>query len=68
MKVVNTILRQWQIRTCSHHWVRARWDDGTYGLRCSRCMAAYTHTWDDIIGQETAGSAASAISNLHRAA
>lgn len=34
---------------CHHQWVRARWEDGTYGLRCSSCMKAYPHTWDDIL-------------------
>jgi len=49
MKLVETLLCDWQRWTCSHHWVRARWSDGSYGLRCSQCMKAYRHTWDEII-------------------
>lgn len=34
---------------CHHQWVRARWEDGSYGLRCSSCMKAYPTTWNDIL-------------------
>ncbi|HZT74313.1 MAG TPA: hypothetical protein VE996_11720 [Terriglobales bacterium] len=39
--------------TCSHHWVRARWADGSYGLRCASCMKPYPVTFDDLMEQQT---------------
>ncbi|HXE30650.1 MAG TPA: hypothetical protein VN515_02485 [Terriglobales bacterium] len=56
MKLVETLLSDWQRWTCSHRWVRARWDDGSYGLRCSLCMKPYRHTWDEIIGAPAAAA------------
>ncbi|MGH9413988.1 MAG: hypothetical protein ACRD0Y_09645 [Terriglobales bacterium] len=41
--------------------MRARWDDGSYGLRCSRCMAAYAHTWEDVIEAPSAASTLAAL-------
>ncbi len=38
-------------RSCTHHWVRARWDDGTYGLRCQHCMKRHGQTWNQIMDQ-----------------
>ncbi|MGH9505878.1 MAG: hypothetical protein ACRD13_03050 [Terriglobales bacterium] len=37
--------------TCSHHWVRARWEDGSYGLRCQYCLKRHPQTWDQILAQ-----------------
>ncbi len=64
MRLVETLLSDWQRWTCNHAWVRARWEDGSYGLRCSRCMKAYPHTWDEII----APSARAPESDVRRAA
>ena len=50
MALMTTLWNDWRRWTCSHRWVRARWDDGTYGLRCALCMKPYRHTWDEIIG------------------
>ncbi|MGN6594114.1 MAG: hypothetical protein ACTHJX_14565 [Terriglobales bacterium] len=50
MAMFEGVLRAWQRSTCHHRWLRARWADGTYGLRCSRCMMAYPKTWEDVIG------------------
>lgn len=71
MKLVEGVLRSWQQHTCGHRWVRARWEDGTYGLRCVRCMAAYEHTWEDIIGPAAtpqADASTTPLLSLHRAA
>ncbi|MGH9487185.1 MAG: hypothetical protein ACRD04_06290 [Terriglobales bacterium] len=58
MSMMDGLLRACQQHTCKHHWVRARWENGTYGLRCARCMAAYVRTWEDVIGTRagTAGA------------
>ena len=37
--------------TCSHHWVRARWEDGSYGLRCQYCFKRHPQTWDQVLAQ-----------------
>lgn len=37
--------------TCSHHWVRARWEDGSYGLRCQYCLKRHPQTWEQILAQ-----------------
>jgi hypothetical protein len=37
--------------TCSHHWVRARWEDGSYGLRCQYCFKRHPQTWDQLLAQ-----------------
>ncbi len=37
--------------TCSHHWVRARWEDGSYGLRCEYCSKRHAQTWNQILAQ-----------------
>ncbi|HVA62762.1 MAG TPA: hypothetical protein VNF74_03475 [Terriglobales bacterium] len=64
MKLVESLLGRW---VCSHRWVRARWQDGSYGLRCAQCMKAYPHTWNEIIaGPGTPAPAAKAP--LRRAA
>lgn len=76
MKLLEGLLRQWQNHTCNHQWVRARWDDGSYGLRCARCMTAYAHTWNEVLGASTAAApvalkvvaATTSLTNLHRAA
>lgn len=52
MRLVQNLLGDWQRWTCNHQWVRARWQDGSYGLRCSNCMKAYPHTWNEIIGSK----------------
>jgi len=49
MKLVNGLLNAWQRSTCSHRWIRARWGDGSYGMRCANCMKPYPRTWDDLI-------------------
>lgn len=46
------VLRWLTQLTCSHHWVRARWPDGSYGLRCSACMKPYPVTWNALMEQE----------------
>ncbi|MGH9482461.1 MAG: hypothetical protein ACRD1L_10280 [Terriglobales bacterium] len=51
MKLVQGLLSEWQRLMCSHRWVRARWQDGSYGLRCAECMKAYPHTWEDLIAK-----------------
>lgn len=76
MKLIDGLLRQWQNHTCNHQWVRARWEDGSYGLRCARCMTAYAHTWNEVMGTPTAAApvalrvvaAATVLTKLHRAA
>jgi hypothetical protein len=50
-KVVAAILGFLAQLTCSHKWVRARFDDGSYGLRCHLCMKAYPRTWDALVAQ-----------------
>ena len=69
------MLRAWQRSTCHHRWLRARWADGTYGLRCSRCMVAYPHTWEEVMGRPTVApppasesAAASTLSELSHTA
>jgi hypothetical protein len=37
--------------TCSHQYIRARFDDGSYGLRCMHCLKQYAHTWDEVVNQ-----------------
>jgi hypothetical protein len=49
MKILEILLTDWQRMTCNHRWLRARWQDGSYGLRCSQCMKRYHNTWNDII-------------------
>lgn len=51
MALLTSLLGEWQRWTCSHQWVRARWDDGSYGLRCALCMRPYARTWNEIIAQ-----------------
>ncbi|HVB40489.1 MAG TPA: hypothetical protein VNE83_06285 [Terriglobales bacterium] len=51
MALLASMLGEWQRWTCSHQWVRARWDDGSYGLRCAQCMKPYARTWNEIISQ-----------------
>ncbi|HUX68359.1 MAG TPA: hypothetical protein VMV31_12805 [Terriglobales bacterium] len=46
MKLVETLFGHW---VCNHRWVRARWQDGSYGLRCAQCMKAYPRTWNELI-------------------
>lgn len=36
---------------CKHQWIRARWDDGSYGLRCSQCMKPHKQTLTELIRQ-----------------
>jgi hypothetical protein len=43
--------------TCTHKWIRARWPDGSYGLRCQLCMKAYRGTWNSLIAQRLSNSA-----------
>lgn len=50
--VVGALLSHVAQWSCSHKWVRARWQDGSYGLRCQNCMKRYPRTWDQIIGQQ----------------
>lgn len=45
--------------TCSHHWVRARWEDGSYGLRCEYCFKRHPQTWNQILAQPASPPAAS---------
>lgn len=60
MALMENLLSDWQRWTCSHHWVRARWDDGSYGLRCAHCMKPYHHTWNEIIaGPKAVGAVGS---------
>ena len=73
------VLGWWQRLTCGHHWLRARWDDGSYGFRCAHCMKPYRHTWNEIFsqpvprtsllyrGQPAVGQPAK-VPSLHRAA
>ncbi|MGH9475568.1 MAG: hypothetical protein ACRD1C_04475 [Terriglobales bacterium] len=73
MRMMEGLLRGWQQHTCGHRWVRARWDNGTYGLRCARCMVAYERTWEDVIGQPAAaaiapGATPPALLGMNRAA
>ncbi|MGH9417189.1 MAG: hypothetical protein ACRD01_11225 [Terriglobales bacterium] len=49
MNILEHLLADWQRWTCAHQWVRARWEDGTYGLRCSRCMKPYSRTWNELV-------------------
>ena len=51
MALLTSLLGEWQRWTCSHQWVRARWEDGSYGLRCAQCMKPYARTWNEIISQ-----------------
>jgi hypothetical protein len=51
MVLLETLLSDWQRWTCGHRWVRARWADGSYGLRCAHCMKPYPRTWNDILDQ-----------------
>ncbi|MGH9393894.1 MAG: hypothetical protein ACRD1E_06965 [Terriglobales bacterium] len=44
--------------SCSHRWVRARWDDGTYGLRCAACMRPYRRSWDEPLAPAPAAAPA----------
>jgi hypothetical protein len=64
MKLVSGIVIGWQQLACHHHWVRARWEDGSYGFRCAQCMKPYPRTWNDIV----AGGAGAAGRPLKRAA
>jgi len=49
MTLIENFFNAWERMTCSHHWVRARWEDGTYGLRCAECMRPYRRTWDELL-------------------
>lgn len=51
MGFVELLLRWWSQLWCGHHWVRTRWDDGSYGLRCEHCLKPYPHTWNDLLQQ-----------------
>lgn len=53
-KMPTKVIRWLTQLTCSHHWVRARWSDGSYGLRCSACMKPYAVTWNELLKQEEA--------------
>ncbi len=68
MKLVDGILSGWQRIVCHHRWVRARWEDGSYGLRCARCMTAYPRTWDDIVAGDAARTPTAAAARLRHAA
>lgn len=75
MRLLENLLSDWQRLTCNHRWVRARWVDGSYGLRCAHCMKAYAHTWNEILAQPPAGTrefaslpAESELAPLRRAA
>lgn len=57
MTLVLGLLNGLQRLTCHHQWVRARWRDGSYGLRCASCMKAYPHTWDEILATPAPGTA-----------
>ncbi len=35
---------------CRHHYIRARFSNGDYGLRCQHCQRPYIHTWNEILG------------------
>lgn len=41
--------RRFSQLTCSHEWIRARRDDGAYGLRCRSCMKVYPVTFNDLL-------------------
>jgi len=41
-------IAQW---TCPHNWVRARFEDGHYGLRCQYCMKRHERTWNQVMAQ-----------------
>lgn len=73
MALFEGMLRAWQRSICKHRWVRARWEDGSYGLRCAHCMQAYPKTWEDVIGRsgEAApppGPPPAPLAELHRPA
>lgn len=57
MKLVNGMVAGWQRLACRHQWVRARWEDGSYGYRCAACMRKYPRTWDEIVAGEGARAA-----------
>lgn len=60
-RVCGAIWRWYSQLTCSHRWVRARWDDGRYGLRCGACMKLYPMTWNDLLVLEVPGHQASVV-------
>lgn len=51
MRFMEYLIRWWGQAFCGHHWVRARWDDGSYGMRCQYCLKPYAYTWNDVITQ-----------------
>lgn len=51
MRLLDWLLNLWVRAWCSHHWVRTRWDDGSYGLRCEHCLKPYPVTWNDVLQQ-----------------
>jgi hypothetical protein len=57
MKLMSGIVLGWQHLACHHRWVRARWEDGSYGFRCAQCMKPYPRTWNDIVAGDAAGGA-----------
>lgn len=66
MNVVEHLLADWQQWTCKHHWVRARWEDGSYGMRCAQCMKPYSHTWNELVEAEPPRRPASAVAGKFR--
>lgn len=69
MNLLENFFNVWERMTCSHRWVRARWEDGTYGLRCAECMRPYRRTWDDLLAPSSGSAAGEAAGErLGRAA
>ena len=61
---VNSFLRWWGQHTCRHQFVRARFEDGGYGLRCMHCLRPYPTTWNDLVGSGRAPEPAAAEATL----
>lgn len=34
--------------SCRHHFIRARFESGEYGLRCEYCSKPHRNTWEKI--------------------
>lgn len=51
MRFLDWLLNLWARAWCGHHFVRTRWDDGSYGLRCEFCLKPYPVTWNDVLQQ-----------------
>lgn len=48
---IQTLLRKVGELGCDHQWLRARWADGSYGLRCGRCCKKHPQTFTALIRQ-----------------